>query len=47
VDKLELQLRRELDDKEPGQIRSGDSLRVPSGYKDAVAEYFRRLSQSH
>ena len=47
VDKLELQLRHELDDKEPGQIRSGDSLRVPSGYKDAVAEYFRRLSQSH
>jgi len=47
VDKLELQLRRELDDKEPGQIRSGDSLQVPSGYKDAVAEYFRRLSQSH
>jgi hypothetical protein len=36
-----------LDDKEPGQIRSGDSLQVPSGYKDAVAEYFRRLSQSH
>jgi len=47
VDKLELQLRHELDDKEPGQIRSGDSLQVPSGYKDAVAEYFRRLSQNH
>jgi plasmid stabilization system protein ParE len=47
VDKLELQLRRELDDKQPGQIRSGDSLQVPSGYKEAVAEYFRRLSQSH
>jgi hypothetical protein len=47
VDKLELQLRHELDDKQPGQIRSGDSLQVPSGYKDAVAEYFRRLSQSH
>jgi len=47
VDKLELQLRRELDEKEPGQIRSGESLRVPAGYKDAVAEYFRRLSQNH
>ena len=45
VDKLELQLRRELDEKEPGQIRSGDSLQVPSGYKDAVAEYYRRLSK--
>jgi len=29
------------------QIRSGESLRVPAGYKDAVAEYFRRLSQNH
>jgi soluble cytochrome b562 len=45
VDKLELQLRRQADDKESGQIRSGDSLPVPSGYQDAVAEYFRRLSK--
>jgi hypothetical protein len=46
VDTLELQLRRNLDDKRPGQIRSADSLSVPTGYKDAVAEYFRRLSTS-
>lgn len=45
VDKLELQLRRELDDKQSGQIRSGDSYRVPDGYQDPVAEYFRRLSE--
>jgi hypothetical protein len=45
VDKLELQLRRELDDKRSGQIRSADSLPVPAGYQDSVAEYFRRLSQ--
>ena len=44
VDALELQLRRNLDDKRPGQIRSADSLVVPPGYKDAVADYFRRLS---
>jgi hypothetical protein len=44
VDTLELQLRRNMDDKRPGQIRSSDSLTVPPGYKDAVADYFRRLS---
>jgi hypothetical protein len=44
VDTLELQLRRTLDDTRPGQIRSADSLVMPAGYKDAVADYFRRLS---
>src|SRR5205807_8777951 len=44
VDTLELQLRRNLDDKRPGQTRSADPLAVPPGYKDAVADYFRRLS---
>ena len=46
VDKLELQLRRQADDKS-GQIRSSDSAPVPSGYQDAVADYFRRLSNTH
>jgi hypothetical protein len=45
VDKLELQLRREMDGKQPGQVRTGDALRVPDGYQDSVAEYFRRLSK--
>jgi hypothetical protein len=45
VDKLELQLRREASDK-AGQIRSTDSAPVPSGYQDAVADYFRRLSSN-
>jgi hypothetical protein len=44
VDTLELQLRRNLDEKQTGQIRTADSLTVPAGYKDAVADYFRRLS---
>jgi hypothetical protein len=44
VTTLELQLRRNLDEKRPGQIRSTDPSAIPPGYKDAVAEYFRRLS---
>jgi hypothetical protein len=44
VDALELRLRRQIDEKGPGQVRSADSSPVPSGYEDAVAEYFRRLS---
>ena len=45
VDKIELRLRRDLDEKQTGQVRSGDTLRVPAGYQDSVAEYFRRLSK--
>ncbi|PYR62672.1 MAG: hypothetical protein DMF88_26800 [Acidobacteria bacterium] len=44
VDTLELQLRRQLDDKSSGQVRSSDPLIAPTGYEDAAAEYFRRLS---
>jgi hypothetical protein len=47
VDKLELQLQREADDQKPGQIRSGDSQPVPAGYADAVAQYFRKLSDKN
>ena len=47
VDKLELRLRRQVDDKQSGQVRSGDNLPVPDGYQDSVAEYFRRLSNSN
>jgi hypothetical protein len=46
VDKLELRLRRAADDKDAGQVRSGDSQPVPSGYQDSVADYFRRLSKN-
>jgi hypothetical protein len=46
VDKLELQLRRQLDDKQSGQVRSGDTRTVPPGYEDSVAEYYRRLSKN-
>jgi len=46
VDKLELQLRRQLDDKQYGQVRSGDTRTVPAGYEDSVADYYRRLSKN-
>jgi hypothetical protein len=46
VDKLELQLRRQLDDKQSGQVRSGDIKSVPAGYEDSVAEYYRKLSKN-
>jgi len=47
VDKLELQLRRQLDDKDAGQVRSGDTNTVPQGYEESVAEYYRRLSKTN
>ncbi len=45
MDKLELQIRRAMDDKQSGQVRTGDAQRVPDGYQDSVADYFRRLSK--
>jgi len=44
VDALELQLRRQLDENRGGTIRNTDPARVPAGYQDSVAEYYRRLS---
>jgi hypothetical protein len=44
VDALELQLRRQLDEKEGGTIRNPDPAKVPAGYQDSVAEYYRKLS---
>ena len=46
VDKLELQLRRQLEDKDAGQVRSGETKTVPQGYEESVAEYYRRLSKT-
>jgi hypothetical protein len=46
VDKLELELRRNLDAKQGGQVRNSGSLPTPPGYEDAVADYFRRLSKN-
>jgi hypothetical protein len=47
MDKLELQVRRNVDDKRTGQVRTGDALRVPDGYQEPVARYFRSLSEKN
>jgi hypothetical protein len=44
VDALELQLRRQLDESRGGTIRNTDPTKVPAGYQDSVAEYYRKLS---
>jgi hypothetical protein len=44
VDKLELQLRRNVEGQQAGAVRNSESLPIPPGYEDAVAAYFRRLS---
>jgi hypothetical protein len=47
MDNLELRLRRDLAQQDSDQVRNGDSLRVPQGYQESIAEYFRRLSKNH
>ncbi len=44
VDALELQLRRALDENHGGTIRNADPSKIPPGYRDSVAEYYRKLS---
>ena len=44
VDALELQLRRQLDESRGGTIRNTDPTKIPAGYQDSVAEYYRKLS---
>jgi hypothetical protein len=45
LEALELQLRKEAEHADGDQVRSGTTDRVPAGYTDAVAEYFRKLSK--
>ncbi len=47
VDRLELQLGHDPADDDHNVVRNAESLPVPEGYQDAVAEYYRRLSQGH
>jgi uncharacterized protein YigA (DUF484 family) len=42
---LEAQLRLKEMQREGGVVRSETNARVPEGYSDAVAEYFRRLNE--
>jgi hypothetical protein len=46
VDSLELQLRHKLDTQQAAEIRAADPFPIPHGYEQAVADYFRRLSQA-
>ena len=45
LESLELQLRKAADQDSGDQVRSGATDKVPAGYMDAVAEYFRKLSK--
>jgi len=45
IEQLELQLRRKLDGRDAGQVRTSAVEKAPQGYADAVADYFRRLSR--
>ena len=47
MERLELELRRKLEDKNADQVRSAGSDTVPPGYSDAVADYFRKLSKAN
>ncbi|HEY6454119.1 MAG TPA: hypothetical protein VIY90_02440 [Steroidobacteraceae bacterium] len=46
VDRLELQLGHDPADDNRDVVRNAESLPVPEGYQDAVAEYYRRLSKA-
>jgi hypothetical protein len=46
VDRLELQLGHDPADDTRDVVRNTESLPVPEGYQDAVAEYYRRLSKA-
>jgi len=45
VDRLELQLGHDPADDSRSVVRNAESLPIPEGYQDAVAEYYRRLSK--
>jgi hypothetical protein len=45
LEQLELQVRRQVEEDSGGQVRSIVADPVPEHYREAVAEYFRKLSQ--
>ncbi len=45
LESLEAQVRKEVEQKNGEQVRSGASDKVPAGYAAAVEEYFRKLSK--
>ncbi len=45
IERLELELRRKLDEKNADQVRSAGTETIPQGYSNAVADYYRKLSK--
>jgi hypothetical protein len=45
LESLEVQLRRQVEQQNGVQVRSGSTDKVPAGYAAAVEEYFRKLSK--
>jgi hypothetical protein len=45
MERLELELRRKLDEKNADQVHSAGTETVPPGYSNAIADYFRKLSK--
>ena len=45
LESLEAQLRKQVDKENGEQVRSAAGDKVPAGYADSVAEYFRKLSK--
>ena len=45
IEQVEMELRRKVDESD-GTVRSQGGEPVPQGYSDAVAQYFRKLSES-
>lgn len=45
IERLELELRRKLDQKNGDEVRSAGTETIPPGYSNAVADYFRKLSK--
>src|SRR5439155_23183932 len=47
IQQVEMELRRKVDDSTGGgTVRSPGGEKVPQGYEDKVADYFRKLSKS-
>ena len=46
IDALELQLRHQLDTTQGATIRNTDPAKIPPGYRESVAEYYRKLSST-
>ena len=47
LEQLELRLRRQMEEAQAGNVRSGATERIPPGYAEQVADYFRRLSRGN